>query len=332
MTNIRKVAELADVSVATVSRTLKTPDIVSPETRDRVLAAVEKAGYRPNMMAVQFRSQRTRNLVVLVPTIANTFFARVIGGIQEAAQRRGYGILLCNTLGDERTERAYAGMVSTRQADGLIQLRAYDPFTTLNGQERPPMVNVCEVLDEAPCPTVKLDNRAAARAVTEHLLSLGHHRIGMIKGPRNSPLTRDRLLGFQDALAAAGLTPDKSLWCPGDFTPPSGHRAAGDLLARTDPPTAIFCENDEMAMGAMRRIKEAGLRVPEDISVAGFDDIAFASYCAPSLTTIAQPAEDFGHEAVSLLLDIIDDRDDAADQHRIMPFELVVRESTGLAV
>ncbi|CBV43087.1 LacI family DNA-binding transcriptional regulator [Halomonas elongata] len=332
MTNIRKVAELADVSVATVSRTLKTPDIVSPETRDRVLAAVEQAGYRPNMMAVQFRSQRTRNLVVLVPTIANTFFARVIGGIQEAAQRRGYGILLCNTLGDERTEQAYAGMVSTRQADGLIQLRAYDPFTSLNGESRPPMVNACEVLDEAPCPTVKLDNRAAARTVTEHLLSLGHRRIGMIKGPRNSPLTRDRLLGFQDALAAAGLTPDKSLWCPGDFTPPSGHRAAGDLLARTDPPTAIFCENDEMAMGAMRRIREAGLRVPEDISVAGFDDIAFASFCDPSLTTIAQPAEEFGHEAVSLLLDIIDDRDGAADRHRIMPFELVVRESTGRVV
>lgn len=332
MTNIRKVAELADVSVATVSRTLKTPDIVSPETRDRVLAAVEQAGYRPNMMAVQFRSQRTRNLVVLVPTIANTFFARVIGGIQEAAQRRGYGILLCNTLGDERTEQAYAGMVSTRQADGLIQLRAYDPFTSANAESRPPMVNACEVLDEAPCPTVKLDNRAAARTVTEHLLSLGHRRIGMIKGPRNSPLTRDRLLGFQDALAAAGLTPDESLWCPGDFTPPSGHRAAGDLLARTDPPTAIFCENDEMAMGAMRRIREAGLRVPEDISVAGFDDIAFASFCDPSLTTIAQPAEKFGHEAVSLLLDIIDDRDGAADRHRIMPFELVVRESTGHAV
>lgn len=331
MTNIRKVAELAGVSVATVSRALKTPDIVSPGTRDRVLAAVEQAGYRPNLTAVQFRSQRTRNLVVLVPTIANTFFARVIGGLQAAAQRREYGILLCNTLGDERTERAYAGMVSTRQADGLIQLRAYDPFTVSDGKARPPMVNACEVLDEAPCPTVRLDNRAAARVVTEHLLALGHRRIGMIKGPRNSPLTRDRLLGFQDALAVAGLTPDESLWCPGDFTPPSGYRAAGDLLARADPPTAIFCENDEMAMGAMRRIKEAGLRIPEDISVAGFDDIAFASFCDPPLTTIAQPAEDFGREAVALLLDIIDERDDAAGKHRIMPFELVVRESTGPA-
>ncbi|WP_280562897.1 LacI family DNA-binding transcriptional regulator [Chromohalobacter sp. 48-RD10] len=329
MTNIRKVAELAGVSVATVSRALKTPDVVSPGTRDRVLVAVEQAGYRPNLTAVQFRSQRTRNLVVLVPTIANTFFSRVIGGIQEAAQQRGYGILLCNTLGDECTERAYASMVSTRQADGLIQLRAYDPFTASHGKTRSPMVNACEVLDEAPCPTVKLDNRAAARAVTEHLLTLGHRRIGMIKGPRNSPLTRDRLLGFQDALAVADLMPDDSLVCPGDFTPSSGHRAAGDLLSRTNPPTAIFCESDEMAMGAMRRIKEAGLRIPEDISVAGFDDIAFASFCDPPLTTIAQPAEDFGREAVALLLDIIDDRDDAADKHRIMPFELVVRESTG---
>ncbi len=142
-------------------------------------------------------------------------------------------------------------------------------------------------------------------------------------------MTRDRLLGFQDALAAAGLAPDESLWCPGDFTLRSGHRAAGDLLSQSEPPTAIFCENDEMAMGALRRIREAGLRVPEDISVAGFDDIAFASFCDPSLTTIAQPAEDFGRVAVSLLLDVIDERDEAADQHCIMPFELVVRESTG---
>ncbi|QEM82494.1 LacI family DNA-binding transcriptional regulator [Halomonas binhaiensis] len=327
MTNIRKVAEMAGVSVATVSRTLKSPDIVSPGTREKVLSAVEQAGYRPNLMAVQFRSQKTRNLVVLVPTIANTFFARVISGIQDAASQHGYAVLLCNTLGDELAERDYAEMVTNRQADGVIQLRAFNPFE--EAAAHPPiMVNACEVMDDAPCPRVYLDNRAAARVMTEHLLELGHRRIGMIKGPRQSPLTRDRVQGFRDALAAANIELDESLLCPGDFTLESGYRAAIALVEARERPTAIFCENDEMAIGAIQCIKEQGLRVPDDISVAGFDDIAFARYCDPPLTTISQPAEDFGHEAVALLLGLMDGGVQR-DARRVMPFKLVTRDSTG---
>lgn len=331
MTNIRKVAELAGVSVATVSRTLKSPDIVSPRTRDKVLKAVREAGYKPNLMAVQFRSRRTRNLVVLVPTIANTFFARVISGIQEAAQQQGYSVLLCNTLGREESEATYAKMVTTRQADGVIQLRAYNPFPAdAFAPDTPlPMVNACEVLDEAPCSSVKLDNRAAARAITEHLIGLGHRRIGMIKGPRRSPLTRDRVAGYCDALEAADIALDESLLCPGKFTPHSGYEAAGMLVARDDRPSAIFCESDEMAIGAIQRIKQAGLRVPDDISVAGFDDIAFASFSDPPLTTIAQPAEAFGREAVAMLIEVLEGREEGAKQ-RILPYELVIRGSTAV--
>lgn len=331
MTNIRKVAEMAGVSVATVSRALKSPDVVSPETRERVLAAVERSGYRPNMTAVQFRSQRTRNLVVLVPTVANTFFARVISGIQEAASRKGYAVLLCNTMADEQAERDYAAMVTNRQADGIIQLRAFYPFDEQQSLDPLPMVNACEVMDDALCPRVHLDNRAAARVMTEHLVQLGHRRIGMIKGPRLSPLTRDRLRGYQEALEDAGIPPDEELLCPGDFSLASGYRAVASLLEHRQRPTAIFCENDEMAIGAIKRLKEAGLRIPEDISVAGFDDISFARYSDPPITTIAQPAEDFGREAVSLLVSMIEGNDVQRDARRIMPFELVVRSSTGLA-
>ncbi|WP_104202315.1 LacI family DNA-binding transcriptional regulator [Billgrantia saliphila] len=330
MTNIRKVAELAGVSVATVSRTLRSPDVVSPATRDKVLQAVNEAGYKPNLMAVRFRSRRTHNLVVLVPTIANTFFARVISGIQEAAQERGYGVLLCNTNGHEETEATYASLVTTRQADGVIQLRAYNPFPEdADSDGTPlPMVNACEVLDDAPCPTVKLDNRAAARLLTEHLLALGHRRIGMIKGPRRSPLTRDRVAGYRDALEAAGIALDESLICPGDFTPRSGYEAAGTLIARAEPPTAIFCESDEMAIGAISCLKQAGLAIPGDISVAGFDDIDFASYSDPPLTTIAQPAEAFGKQAVAMLIDVLERRHQG-EPHRMLPHELVIRGSTG---
>ncbi|MCW2293997.1 LacI family repressor for deo operon, udp, cdd, tsx, nupC, and nupG [Pseudomonas sp. BIGb0408] len=324
MTNIRKVAALAGVSVATVSRTLKSPAQVSPETREKVLDAVEHAGYKPNLMAIQFRSQRTRNLVVLVPDIANTFFAQVIRGIQEAASAFDYRVLLCNTLGNPETERQFAELVDARQADGVIQLRAFDPFAR---QDHPPLVNICEIVDDAPWPTVSLNNRGAARTMTEHLLGLGHRRIGLIQGPPDSPLTRERFAGYREALDAAGIGLDPALLQDGNYDCQSGHAAAAHLLQVGARPTAIFCENDEMAMGAIRCIRQAGLRIPEDISVAGFDDISFAAFCDPPLTTIAQPAEAFGQHAVAMLLALLEGKS-ITEHHLILPFELVVRSST----
>ena len=327
MSNIRRVAELAGVSVATVSRTLKNPDVVAPATRERVQAAVAAANYRPNGMAVQFRSRRTGNLVVLVPLIANSFFARVIAGIQQAAQAAGYRVLLCDTAGDEIREREYAELVYARQADGVIQLRAFDPFA---GQgDIPPVVNACEVLAEHPWPKVRLDNRAAARCLTEHLLALGHRRIALIKGPEDSPLTLERLAGYQEALTQAGIALDPGLLHEGDFTLAAGAAAAKALLALPERPTALFCCSDEMAIGALQVLRRSGLRVPEDISLAGFDDIAFAAYTEPPLTTIAQPAEAFGQRAVAMLLEVLNGGTPAA-REVVLPFELKVRGSTGV--
>ena len=329
MSNIREVARLADVSVATVSRTLQQPERVSVKTRNKVLAAVKQAGYQPNLLAVKFRSGKSHNLVVLVPTVANVFFSRVISGMQEAARLRGYSLLLGNTLGEDSAEVDYARLVQTSQADGLIQLRAFNPFASLDmTSERLPMVNACEVLDQPPCPVVVLDNRAAAAAMTTHLLQLGHKRIAMIKGPARSPLTRDRVAGYRDALALAGIAFDENLLCPGNFSLQSGYQATAELLERQQIPTAIFCENDEMAIGAIQCIKQHGLQVPADISVAGFDDIAFAAYCDPPLTTIAQPAEEFGRTAVNLLIDVLEQKLTLLPKV-ILPFELIPRGSTG---
>lgn len=337
MSNIRAVAKMAGVSVATVSRAVTKPDLVSPRTRKKVLEAVEAVGYKPNLMAVQFRSRKTRNLVVLVPFIANPFFSRVITGIQQRAREAGYQVLLCNTQESEEAERDYARMVQNFQADGVIQLRAFDPFIekesgaeSLPGDGLPPMVNACEILDDCRYPSVQLDNRAAARAMTDHLVRLGHRRIGVIKGPQRSPLTRDRIAGYRDALEAAGIPFDEELLCPGDFTLQSGHRAAGTLITRDTPPSAIFCENDEMAIGAIQRLKQAGFRVPADISVAGFDNISFASYSDPPLTTIAQPAEEFGVTAARLLIDLLEGNLSGAARE-ILPYDLIVRGSTGPA-
>lgn len=329
MSNIREVARLAGVSVATVSRTLKSPERVLAETRDKVNAAVEKAGYRPNLMAVQFRSRKTGNLVILVPAIANTFFARVISGAQRAAQAAGYRLLLCDTQGQESIERQFAELVYAYQADGVIQLRAFDPFEQSSGDAAmPPIVNVCEVIRQGRHPTISLDNQAAAKAMTEHLLQLGHQRIGLIKGPKSSPLTRDRVAGYEEALRQAQIPLDDALVSHGDFTLKAGYLGASAMLKLNPRPTALFCENDEMAIGALRRIREEGLRVPQDISLAGFDDIPMAAYCDPALTTISQPAEAFGEKAVEMLIALMDGKP-VTERHLVLPFELTVRESTG---
>ena len=330
MANIRDVANSAGVSVATVSRTLQQPERVSPKTRSKVMAAVEQVGYKPNLMAVKFRSGKTHNLVVLVPTVANVFFARVISGMQQAAAESGYSILLANTLGNNEIETHYAKMVSTSQADGLIQLRAHNPFddSMINDNGLLPMVNACEVLDEGKYPVVTLDNRAAAKAMTTHLIKLGHTNIAMIKGPQSSPLTQERLLGYEDALNEAGLALDKNLLFPGDFTLQAGYNAGAAIANKRPRPSAVFCENDETAIGAMQAFKQAGLRIPQDISVAGFDDIAFSAFCDPPLTTIAQPAEEFGRTAITLLIDLLNGKLCKAPKV-IMPFELIVRDSTG---
>lgn len=325
MSNIREVARLAGVSVATVSRTLASPERVLPETRDKVNAAVEQTGYRPNRMAVQFRSRRTGSLVILVPAIANTFFARVISGAQQAAQASGYRLLLCDTRGQAEIEKQFAELVHAHQADGVIQLRASDPFSDCS--DSPPLVNACEVIQNGRHPTISLDNRGAARAMTQHLIDLGHRRIGLIKGPKSSPLTRDRVAGYEDALLAAGIPRDPALICHGDFTLHAGFEGAGSMLALPERPTALFCENDEMAIGALKRIKQQGLRVPQDISLVGFDDIPFAAYCDPPLTTIAQPAETFGRKAVEMLIALIE-KTPLPERQVVLPFELALRGST----
>jgi len=328
LSNIREVARLAGVSVATVSRTLKSPERVLAPTRERVMAAVEQAGYRPNLMAVQFRSRRTGNLVILVPTIANTFFARVISGAQQAAQAAGYRLLLCDTQGRVELERQFAELVYAYQADGVIQLRAYDPFENAPPDaDVPPIVNACEVLKAGRYPTISLDNVAAAKAMTDHLIALGHRRIGLIKGSKNSPLTLDRLAGYEAALREAGIAFDEALICHGNFSLEAGYAGAQKMLALAERPSALFCENDEMAIGALKRIRQAGLRVPEDISVVCFDDIPMAAFCDPPLTTISQPAEAFGAKAVEMLIALIEKRP-LAERHVVLPFELTPRSST----
>ncbi|GIX21847.1 MAG: DNA-binding transcriptional regulator CytR [Gammaproteobacteria bacterium] len=328
MSNIREVARLAGVSVATVSRALSHPEKVAPATLEKVQAAIAELDYRPNMLARNFRQARAFAIVVLVPDLSNSFFATVIRAIEDRAQQRGYVVLLGDTRDSRVRERSCLRLVETRLADGVIQL---SPHATAHPDRDEILCVYACGCENTPAPSVRIDNVRAARTVVEHLLALGHRRIGVISGLRDNPHSRDRLKGYKQALRAAGLAFEPSWVAEGDFTLASGLEAARRLLARREArPTALFCMNDEMAIGALRAAKTLGLEVPKQLSVTGFDDIRYAPYTDPPLTTVAQPAEAMGRAAADLLLDRIEQR--AGDNELVvLPFEFIVRGSTGPA-
>ena len=338
MSTIKDVARVARVSVATVSRTLSTPDSVRPGTREKVEAAIRRTGYRPNALASRLRRQKSDSIVVVVPSIHNPFFSNVIRGIENLAHLSGYKVLLGESQGNQERLDSYAGMLARKEADGLILLGALLPSIMKNASvaERSavPVVSACEYFDHIKLPNVRIDNVAAAAMATEHLIRLGHSRIAKITGPMHNPLSKDRLTGFRQCMAQAKLKVDEELVVNGDFSAPSGYAAMKTLLGKPLRPTAVFCANDEMAIGAIRAIKETRLKIPRDISIIGFDDIRFSGYCDPPLTTIHQPQAAIGEMAMQLMIEMLQDESDRSGESArtiVLPHSLIVRTSTGRA-
>lgn len=326
MSNIRSVAQAAGLSTATVSRALRFPDQVAESTRERVLKAVEELDYRPNLLGRNLRSERAFAMLVLVPGIANPFFSQVIAGIENTATKRGYAVLLGDTHDSLERENHYLQLVESRLADGVIQLSPDYVKRADDSKPRYPVVHACGCeLTEAP--SVRIDNIGAAREMVEHLVAQGHRRIAAISGPEDNPHANDRVEGYKQGLEAAGIDFDPALIRFGRFSMESGYAAANELLELSPRPTAIFSMNDEMAIGAIHALFKANLSVPDDIAIAGFDDIAFASHSTPSLTTVAQPAMEMGARAAELLIDTIEKKDEDRSVH-ILPHKLIVREST----
>jgi len=327
MTTILDVARAAGLSTATVSRTLRSPEMVTEKTRKRVLEAVDKVKYRPNMLARNLRSDRSFTVLVMVPGIANPFFANVTAGIEATAWQRGYSVLLGDTRDSPEREEHYARLVETRLADGVIQLSPDYAPEDMRRSATYPMVHACGCeLTEAP--SVRIDNAGAMRELVEHLVGLGHRRIATISGPRANPHAIDRLKGYREGLDQAGIAFDAALVLDGAFSMQSGAEAARAILSMPERPTAILSMNDEMAIGAIQALTAAGIRVPEDIAVTGFDDINFAAHSTPSLTTVQQPAAEMGAKACELLIDWIEDKSQDEAVH-ILPHKLIVRESSG---
>jgi len=327
---IQDVARLADVSTATVSRALATPERVSPEARARVLEAIAKTGYVPNPAARTLRSQKTYMVLVVLPDLSNTFFSKILRGIEETLFEAGYGMIISDLDGSPAKEAHFAAFTAAGRVDGAILLNGHLFGQSRDGEGQParitiPLVALCEAIPGADIPQIEIDNRAAASRMTQHLASLGHRSIAYVSGPAINVLERERFQGFKEGLQAAGLPYDPALVIPGDYTIEAGVAAGERLVAQARRPTAVFCTSDEMAIGLMRTLLSAGLRVPEDISVAGFDDIEFAAVAEPSLTTIHQPRRELGQAAATALIDLLQGR--TTPKRIRLETELVVRDS-----
>ncbi|HEX2553766.1 MAG TPA: LacI family DNA-binding transcriptional regulator [Microvirga sp.] len=323
---IQDVARLAAVSTATVSRALAHPDRVSPEARARVMAAIAQIGYVPNPAARTLRSQKSRMVLVVLPNLGNIFFSKILRGIEETLFEAGYGMIIGDLDGSPEKEARFTAFMAGGQVDGAILLNGHVFSEARAGI---PLIALCEAIPEAAIPQIEVDNRAAAQAMTEYLAALGHRRIAYVCGPAGNVLERERLRGYRDGLAAAGLAFDPGLVFPGDYSLEAGVQVGEGILAREGRPGAVFCSNDEMAIGLMRTLISGGLRVPQDISVAGFDDIEFAAVVEPPLTTVHQPRRELGQAGAAVLLDLLAGR--KAQPRVRLPTEIIVRASTGPA-
>ena len=300
-------------------------------TRDRVLAAARELDYRPSGVARALKRSETRTIGLLITDIGNPFFPQIVRAVEDEAHARGYGVILCNAADDPERELAYLELLLERRVDGLIVASAR---ATRRHADRLAEVPMPVVLVNSDAPGSRLAgiitaHRHGARLATEHLLGLGHRRIAHISAP-SAQAARLRHAGVTDALRAAGLDPASLLLAEGDEHVEGGERAAQLLLAERPQPTAIVSYNDLTAVGALRAVRHAELRVPEDISLTGFDDIEMAAWTDPPLTTVRQPTDALARWAVGRLADALPGGRPAPERVTLEP-TLVVRGSSGPA-
>ncbi len=324
---IRDVAAAAHVHASTVSRVLSSPDLRVTPARQRVLDAVRRLGYRPNLLARALSSQRAPVVPLLVPDVANWFFAEVARGAEGAAAAAGFSLVLCNTESDPRREREYLESLAALQVPFAVVVPTDEASATAIRvfATHCPVVTLDRLIEGLGVPSATVDNRLGGRLATQHLLDLGHCRVACIAGPLTTSTGRARVQGYTQAMAANGREP---VVIQGGFTTRDGVKAAGRFLDIEPRPTAVVAANDLCAIAFIHELEHRGLRVPADVSVVGFDDLEFAAYWRPSLTSIHQPARRLGALAVELALRALETGE--APQLRLRP-RLVTRESTATA-
>lgn len=330
MTGIKDVAREVEMSTATVSRALRGLPGVSDETRTRVQETARRLGYVPSPSAAGLASGQTRTVAVIVPFVTRWFFAAVVQGAEEVLRERGYDLLLYNLAGDPSARhRVFETSLLTKRVDAVLVLSLKPSAQELHRLQRLGRPVTIVGADLPGWATVRIDDHQAAATAMQHLLSLGHRRIGYVGGAIEGVLDftapTARLAGYRESLVAAGLAPDPTLEANGEFTFAGGMRAGRVLLEQADPPTAVFAASDEMAIGVMRAARELGLRVPEDLSVVGIDDHEMAGFF--DLTTVAQPVHEQGRVAAQQVLRSLSHPDWTPEQV-LLPTRLVVRSTT----
>lgn len=303
---IQDVARAAGVSTATVSRALSNPELLAEATRDAVAEAIRATGYRVNRAARNLRRRRAGAVLVLVPDLANPFFSQILAGISAGFAESDRSVLISETAGLPAGKRRLVDLFLDARIDGMISLDggigAAELGQLTDHQLADRIIFACEWTDDPSIPSVRSDNAAGARAAIRHLHDLGHRDIAHVTGPAGNVLTRAR----RDAMLAERRRldlPAREDWIiRGDFSLRSGHEAARSIVAMSDRPSAVFCASDMVALGLIAGLTQGGLRVPEDISVVGFDDIEQSAYAIPALTTVRQDRPRLGRRAAELLL------------------------------
>jgi LacI family transcriptional regulator len=317
------------VSYATVSRVINNGDHVKPEKRERVLKAMAKLAFHINPQARSLRGGRSHMVGLVVHGMGTGYMGEIVRGIDEALFEAEYDLILYTTHRRKTKEAAYVATLTRGMADGLLLILPRNPEAYIQSlrQRRFPYVLVDHQGIDITGPAVGATNVQGAYDATKHLIDLGHRRIGFVTGTFEMGCAVDRLAGYKAALADHGISFEEELIQEGDFFQPKGYDCARLLLSLPNPPTAIFASNDVSALGVMEAVRDLGLRIPEDISIVGFDDIPQASQVNPPLTTVRQPLEQMGHKAAQMLLEYIADPD-MPTQRIELPTELIVRAST----
>ena len=328
MPSIKDIARIAGVSHCTVSRALHNSPLINRETAERIREIAKRTGYVPNAVARSLVSRSTRTVGVVVTTIADPFNGEVVEGIESAANETSYSVILANSHADPELEMKVVEGFSQRRVDGIIV--AASRVGALHAKRlagtKVPIVLINNQSSGTFAHSVGIDNVSASAELLDYLIQLGHRRIGYIGDRFGLESDVERFTGYKNRLKHARIALDPKLVVSGDGRAEEGERAATELLARSDPPSAIFCYNDMTALGALRAAAARGVRVPEDLSIAGFDDLFVASYTSPPLTTIRQPKKEMGRRAMSLLLELLDEED--VETSELLAGELIIRGST----
>lgn len=327
MPSIVDVAREAGVSTATVSRAINTPEKVAQKTRRRVNAAIEKLQYNPEENRSTLSAALTHMILIIIPDFSNMFFSDILSGMNESALKNGYSLLVAASNSIIERERELVKLLDKRQADGVIFLSPLLSDEELKRISfRYPLVQCCEYSETSALTHVSIDNYDACRTAMEYLISLGHRKIAMLSSTNRFISTKQRESAYKAALSEHGIDLIPGLQRRGTYSFFSGYENMRQLLKHPQRPTAVLAVADTVAAGAMRAISEAGLRVPEDISVIGFDNVDLCSMITPTLTTMSQPRKRLGMTAVELIMEKISG--DTEQKSIYLPHELIVRQST----